>query len=134
MSFFVSMVLALTMAPETMAFQLRPQHKTRMKGTSQHFQNDRDVLPKRVTAVECNLSSMKETLERIEKRFDTLDTKLETKFDKLDTKIETKFDKLETKIDKLVANTSVIAFVVFTLCILSGMVNLPQLVGLFKGI
>jgi hypothetical protein len=105
------MVLALTMAPETMAFQLRPQYyTTRMKGTSQHFQNNRDDLPERVTAVECNLSSMQKTLDRIEKSILRLDT----------------------KIDKLSVTTYVIAFLVFGLYILTGMVNLPQLVGLFK--
>jgi hypothetical protein len=78
----VSMVLALTPAPDTVAFHLRPQCTTRMKGTSQLFKSgdDRPDLPEREASLEANMDSMKGTLERIEKRFD----KLDERFDKLD--------------------------------------------------
>jgi hypothetical protein len=91
----VSMVLALTPAPDTVAFHLRPQCTTRMKGTSQLFKSgdDRPDLPEREASLEANMDSMKGTLERIEKRFDKLDERFDTRFDQLDTR----FDKLDDK-------------------------------------
>jgi septation ring formation regulator EzrA len=165
---FVSMVLALTMALDTMAFQLPPQYTTRMKGRSQHFQidRDRDDSPERKAVVETNIISITKTLDRIEESIKENGTKidkvrdrieekidkvsatnkdefskLETKIDKVSDRIEesikengTKIDKVETKIDKVSATATVIMFFVFGLSIVTGMVNLPQLVALFKGI
>jgi hypothetical protein len=144
------MVLALTMALDTMAFQLPPQYTTRMKGRSQHFQIDRDRedLPERKAVVETTLISITKTLERIEEsikengtKIDKVSDRIEESISKLGTKIDKvsatnkdEFSKLETKIDKVSATTTVIMFFVFGLSIVTGMVNLPQFVALFKGI
>jgi hypothetical protein len=110
----VSMVLALTMAPDTVAFQLRPQCTTRMKGTSQLFQSgdDRPDLPERVASleVEANMNSIKGTLERIER----------------DSKEQ--FSKLDTSIKELDTQLSGIFFT------LVGLVTVEVMVAMFKGI